>query len=83
MDGHSALLLNRDTLQITITGQGINPKDLRHIFEPFYSKKEKGTGLGLAIVKRIIEEHGGRTVTESQLTLGTTFKIILNSNDKY
>jgi two-component system, NtrC family, sensor kinase len=39
-------------LEVTDTGQGIDPGHLPHIVEPFYTPKEqgKGTGLGLAIV---------------------------------
>jgi signal transduction histidine kinase len=62
-------------IQITDTGHGITPTDLPHIFEPFFTKKEKGTGLGLAITQGIIEKHGGTIVVESKLNQGTTFRI--------
>jgi len=65
------------TIEISDTGCGITPKDLPHIFEPFFSKKEKGTGLGLAITQGIIEKHGGKILVESKLNQGTTFKILL------
>ena len=66
-------------IQITITdtGHGIDPKDLPHIFEPFYTKKEKGTGLGLAITQGIIEKHGGKITVKSKLKEGTVFTITL------
>ncbi len=53
------------TISITDTGCGIDPKDLPHIFEPFYTKKEKGTGLGLAITQGIVEKNNGRNLSAS------------------
>ena len=64
-------------ITITDTGCGINPKDLPHIFEPFYTKKEKGTGLGLSITQGIIEKHGGKIHVSSKTKQGTTFTISL------
>ncbi|MDE2008765.1 MAG: histidine kinase, partial [Candidatus Omnitrophica bacterium] len=64
-------------IEISDTGCGIDPKDLPHIFDPFFSKKEKGTGLGLAITQGIIEKHGGIISVESKLNQGTNFKIKL------
>ena len=57
---------------ITDTGPGIEPKDLLHIFDPFYTTKPLGTGLGLAITHRIIKEHGGRITIDSERGLGTS-----------
>jgi len=62
-------------IEITNTGHGINPKDLPHIFEPFFTKKDKGTGLGLAITQGIIEKHSGKITVESKINQGTTFRI--------
>ncbi len=64
-------------ITITDNGCGINPKDLPHIFEPFYTKKEKGTGLGLSITQGIIEKHGGKIHVSSKTNQGTTFTIHL------
>ncbi len=64
-------------ITISDTGCGIDPKDLPHIFEPFYTKKDKGTGLGLSITQGIIENHGGRMTVESTVNKGTTFIIKL------
>jgi len=66
-----------ETIAIRIRdhGSGISKEDLGHIFEPYYTRKEKGTGLGLAIVKRIVEHHHGKIVVESQLGKGTTFSL--------
>ena len=66
-------------ITITDTGHGINPKDLPHIFEPFFTKKEKGTGLGLAITQGIIEKHSGTIKVESKINQGTNFKISMKA----
>ena len=46
-------------------GGGIREKDLKKIFDPFFSTKDKGSGLGLSIVRNIIEGHKGRIWFES------------------
>ncbi len=55
-------------LQIAITDNGPGvPEDLRrHIFEPFVSSKAKGSGLGLALVSKIVADHGGIVVCDSE-----------------
>ena len=64
-------------ISVADTGCGIAPEDLKHIFEAFFTKKEKGTGLGLAVTKNIIEEHGGKISVKSKIGEGTTFAIEL------
>jgi two-component system NtrC family sensor kinase len=66
-------------LEIRDNGVGIDPEDIPHIFEPFYSAKEKarGIGLGLAIVHGIVQSHNGKIEVESELGKGTTISIIL------
>jgi len=59
------------------TGTGIEPSELAHIFEPFYTTKKGGSGLGLPIVHRIIEDHGGKISVESEKGKGTKFIIDL------
>ena len=68
---------NRMCIKVTDTGIGISEEDIVHLFEPFFSRKDKGTGLGLANVKRILEEHGGTVEIESMLNEGTTVSMWL------
>lgn len=63
------------TIHIKDTGSGIAPEDLKHIFDPFFSRKDHGTGLGLAIVQGIVEQHGGKVRITSQVGGGTEVKL--------
>lgn len=64
-------------IDIKDTGKGLPANQFKTIFEPGYSTKQRGWGLGLSLVKRIVKEyHKGRVfVLESQLNVGTTFRI--------
>ena len=66
-------------LEVTDTGQGIDPEHLHRIFEPFFTTKTdgKGVGLGLAMVYGIIHEHHGIIEVDSIPERGTTFRIKL------
>ena len=66
-------------IDISDTGKGIPPKQLKTIFQPGFSTKKRGWGLGLSLVKRIIKEyHKGEVyVLESHVGKGTTFRISL------
>src|SRR5213083_131777 len=61
------------------TGTGIKQEDLPKIFEPFFTTKPqgRGTGLGLSICYGIIAEHRGRIEVESQVGIGSNFKVYL------
>ena len=65
---------------ITDNGIGISEEDIPHIFEPFFSTKEKtnGIGLGLAIVHGIIQNHKGKIDVKSERGKGTTISITLS-----
>ncbi len=59
------------------TGVGIPTNDIKNLFIPFFTTKEKGTGLGLPISQRIIENHGGTIEVRSQPGEGATFTVLL------
>jgi len=67
-----------NTLEISIqdTGPGIPEEKLKHLFDPFYTTKEKGTGLGLFIVHQIIQNNRGKIVINSDVSKGTTVRVI-------
>lgn len=58
------------------TGVGIAAADLKKIFDPFFSTREKGTGLGLAIVHNIMDVHGGVIDVESREGDGTVISLM-------
>jgi two-component system NtrC family sensor kinase len=66
-------------LEIIDNGSGIAPRDIPHVFEPFFSAKEKvsGIGMGLAIVHGIVQSHNGKVEVQSELGKGTTLSIYL------
>jgi two-component system sensor histidine kinase HydH len=59
------------------TGVGIPTGDLKNLFIPFFTTKDKGTGLGLPISQRIMENHGGTIEVRSQPGAGSTFTVLL------
>ena len=66
-------------IEVSDTGKGIRKKDLKNVFTPGFTTKQRGWGLGLSLAKRIVEEyHKGRIyVKSSELGKGTTFRIEL------
>ena len=67
------------SLSISDDGCGISAKDLKRVFEPFFSTKtgKGGTGLGLSITYGLVEQIGGKIEVKSELEKGTTFTITL------
>jgi len=63
-------------IEVSDTGYGIKPKELKKIFNAFYTTKAHGTGLGLAIANSILADHGGNIIAKSTPGKGTTFTII-------
>jgi sensor histidine kinase len=69
----------RTIVEVIDTGKGIKKKDIRNVFRPGFTTKERGWGLGLSLAKRIVEEyhHGKIYVKSSEVGKGTTFRIEL------
>ena len=59
-------------------GPGVPPEQVEQLFSPFVSSKRgRGTGLGLPVSHKILNEHGGRIVVESQPGEGARFTLEL------
>lgn len=67
------------TLHISIRdeGAGISKDKIKKLGQPFFTTKEKGTGLGLMVTYKIIEEHKGSIIVESEMGVGSIFHIYL------
>ena len=71
-------LLGEDVeIAVIDRGEGIERKHLESIFNPFFTTKPDGVGLGLAIVSKIVDEHGGKIVIESEPSKGSVFRVFL------
>jgi nitrogen fixation/metabolism regulation signal transduction histidine kinase len=68
------------SLIIQDNGAGMTQQIKQQVFHPYFTTKEKGTGLGLAIVHRIVAEHGGNILVESEPDKGTKFEVRLPLN---
>ncbi len=67
-------------MSVRDTGYGIEQADLKHLFEPFYTKKKlgrSGSGLGLAIVYGVIKDHNGYIDVRSRVNSGSEFTVYL------
>lgn len=67
-------------LTVADNGIGIDlVANANRIFKPFkrFTQQAQGTGVGLYIIKTIVEKNGGRIEVESELDVGTTFKVLL------
>jgi PAS domain S-box-containing protein len=81
-----AMEVDQIVIKIQDTGVGIPPEEQGRVFEKFYrasnaAKGAEGSGLGLAIVKSIVESHQGRVWVESIFGAGSTFVVLLPSQD--
>lgn len=72
---------NNAILVIKDQGCGIEQEDIPYIFDKFFqsdkSRKSQGNGLGLTLVREIIELSKGSIEVESEIGIGTTFKVVL------
>ena len=64
-------------VSIADTGSGIDPADLKRVFEPMFTTKAAGMGMGLSICKSIIESHNGRIWVTSGTPRGSIFQFEL------
>jgi signal transduction histidine kinase len=71
-------------IEVQDTGHGISKENMRKLFTPFFTTKEKGkgVGLGLAVAYGIIQRHKGRIEVQSQVGKGTTFTIFLPQHNE-
>jgi len=67
---------------ISDTGSGMSPDQIRQIFEPFNTTKSRGLGLGMPYAQKVIQQHGGQIVVESQPGKGTDVRIELPANGR-
>ena len=82
MEIHMGTEKNKAFIDITDTGKGIPKSKVSQVFTPGYTTKKRGWGLGLSLAQRIVENyHEGKIfVKQSEVEVGTTFRIILNTD---
>ena len=64
-------------LEVQDNGPGISEEVRPKLFDPFFSTKDRGTGLGLAIAARVADNHGGKLEFDTEVGVGTTFRLVL------
>jgi PAS domain S-box-containing protein len=68
-------------ISVADTGYGIPEKDIRRIFEPFYTTRKDGSGLGLFVSYGIVQRHDGDITVESKVGEGSRFTVKLPAKD--
>ncbi len=64
-------------IQVHDEGAGIKEEEREHVFDLFYTTKERGTGLGLPLTQQIVVAHGGSIACKARHPQGTTFEVWL------
>ena len=85
MEGKGKIILtlteehNLAVIEVSDNGKGIRKKDIKHVFTPGFTTKQRGWGLGLSLARRIVEDyHKGKIfVKSSELGKGTIFRVEL------
>lgn len=89
MDGAGVIIIevieegNYVHIDLSDTGKGITSRNMKTIFKPGYTSKNRGWGLGLTLAKRIIKTyHKGKLFVKSSIVdRGTTMRITLKKGD--
>ena len=72
------------SIWVADTGPGVEPQNLQHIFDRFYTtNKHNSAGIGLSFSKRLIELHKGQLNVESEYEHGSKFTVFLPSDSVY
>jgi CheY-like chemotaxis protein/two-component sensor histidine kinase len=90
LDDHEIRLVTRTDaagralVEVRDTGAGIAPEHQGRIFDPFFTTKPVGvgTGLGLAICHRLVTAMGGEISVESEVGVGTVFRVVLPPSER-
>ncbi len=64
-------------IAVSDNGPGIDPRNLPHLFTPFFTTKERGSGLGLPLARKAILAHDGEIDVESAPGVGSIFRVRL------
>jgi two-component system sensor histidine kinase ChvG len=64
-------------IDVTDSGPGIAPEDLKHLFKRFFTRRPRGSGIGLMLSRSLVEAHGGSLLASSPPGQGATFTVRL------
>lgn len=64
-------------IEVTDSGPGIAPEDLKHLFKRFFTRRPRGSGIGLVLSRSLVEAHGGSLIASSLPGQGATFTVRL------
>ena len=83
-EGNHVLIPEGDYVSIEIKdeGSGIDSKNLKKIFDPYFTTKSEGNGLGLTICSSIVKRHGGGIDVSSVIGKGSVFTIYLPASSE-